>query len=262
MKNKMMLKRVGKIASSVLFCVFVAICLIGLVMAISAKKDADGAVTMFGTQLRLVRTSSMEECDLVDVSGYDVQDIPAGSVVFVDVVPEDPEEAKEWYKDLEIGDVLTFKYVYTTQVTITHRITGLRPETDGYTIRLQGDNRTSEDGVLEQTIKTFEKNSPNYVIGKVTGQSYALGLLLRVLQSPAGLICLVILPSLVILVLEIFKIYRTMTADKRKADQQQIESQQNELDELKRRLAQLEGAQDARAETPPSTDGNADPPTE
>ena len=100
------------------------------------------------------------------------------------------------------------------------------------------------------------------MIGKVTGQSYALGLLLRVLQSPAGLICLVILPSLVILVLEIFKIYRTVTADKRKADLQQIESQQNELDELKRRLAQLEGAQDARAEAPPNTDGNADPPAE
>ena len=35
---------------------------------------------------------------------------------------ENAEEAKAWYADLKVGDVLTFKYVYVRQETITHRI--------------------------------------------------------------------------------------------------------------------------------------------
>ena len=45
-----------------------------------------------------------------DVSMYEIQDIRVKSMIFIEVVPTDPDKAKDWYEDLEEGDVLTFKY--------------------------------------------------------------------------------------------------------------------------------------------------------
>ena len=183
----------------------------------------------------------MEKCDLTDVSGYEIKDIPTNSMVFIEVVPEDEEEAEKWYADLKIGDVLTFKYVYVTQETITHRITGISPNSyGGYTIRLEGDNKNSDADTLTQTIDTSEKNSPNYIIGKVTGQSYALGTFVTALKSPIGLIFIVIIPALAIVVYEIFKIVTLLTSDKKKKAEEELVQQKSEIDRLKQRLAELE----------------------
>ena len=51
--------------------------------------------------------------------------------------------------NVKVGDVLTFRYVYATQVTITHRITSITEEANGeFIIELAGDNKNSEDGQL------------------------------------------------------------------------------------------------------------------
>ena len=62
-------------------------------LTITAKKDKDGTATILGTQMRLVTTSSMEKSPATDVSGFKVKHIPVNSMVFIDVVPEDPAEA-------------------------------------------------------------------------------------------------------------------------------------------------------------------------
>jgi len=262
MEKTQIVKKVGKIAANILLYVFIAVCLFSVILTISSKKDADGTATIFGVQMRSVLSPSMEKCDATDVSGYEIKDIPTGSMVFIEVVPEDPEEAAQWYANLKIGDVLTFKYVYVKQETITHRITGIRQNADGgYTIRLEGDNKNSDSDTLTQTINTSEKNSPNYVIGKVTGQSYLLGLFVKTMKSPVGLICIVIIPSLIIVILEILKIIKLLGADKRKQEQEEKERTANELDELRRRLAEYEAGKPTETPTAKIVTGDSPPGT-
>jgi len=242
MRKKRMLKRAAVITANVLLYTFLIVCLIGVTLTVTAKRDEDGTSTIFGMQMRYVLTESMEECDATDVSDYDIKDIPQKSMIFVDVVPRDPVDAAEWYSDLEEGDVLTFKYVYTRQETITHRIIDIEEKKDGtgYIITLRGDNVSEDGGALTQVIDTSKSNSPNYVIGKVVGQSYFLGLLVHTLKSPAGMVCIIILPALIILFLEVLKIVRLFTRERKAKDDKAREEQQNELDELRRRLAELE----------------------
>ncbi len=246
-------KKIVKITASVLVYLFLAICIFGVVLTIMSKKG-DDAATMFGMQMRVVLSSSMEKCDETDVSEFKIKDIPVGSMVFIETVPEDPEKAAEWYSDIKIGDVLTFKYVYVSQETITHRVTGIRTEADGsYTIRLDGDNKSSDAETLTQIINTGEENSPNYIIGKVTGQSYFVGLMARTLRSPVGLIFIVIIPSVVIMFLEILRVIKVLTEDKRREQNERLEKQESELDELRRKLAALEGE---KAESSSASEAN------
>ncbi|MBE6691520.1 MAG: hypothetical protein E7590_09660 [Ruminococcaceae bacterium] len=255
METKKVLKKTGKIAGNVLLWVFVFLCILGIFMTISAKRKGDGAATILGMQMRVVQSPSMEKCDATDVSGYRIKDIRTGSMIFINVVPKNEAKAEKWYSKLEVGDVLTFRYVYTTQETITHRITSIEKKpTGGYIIELQGDNKTESTGVLTQVIDTSDVNSYNYVIGKVTGQSYVFGRFMQALRGPVGLICIVILPSVIIIILEVVKILNMLNADKRKARQKKEAEQQSELDALKRRLAELEAANNSAAADAAQTD--------
>lgn len=246
--TKQLLKKIAKIAGNVLLYTFIAISLVGVLLTITAKKDADGTATIFGKQMRFVLSPSMEKSDATDVSNFKIKDIPAKSVIFIDVVPDDPAKAEQWYADLEVGDVLTFKYVYVTQETITHRITSIEPkETGGYIIELEGDNKTENSDTLSQTIDTSNVDSPNYVIGKVVGQNYVLGLFVNMLKNPIILILCVIVPAVGIIIFEIIRLITLFGAERRQKDQEEKEKQQSELDELRRKLAELEAAK-AQAE--------------
>ncbi len=240
MKNEK-IKKVLNIVSNVLLYIFIALCIFGVIITITAKKDKDGTATIFGTQMRVVLSPSMEKSDAVDVSAYKIKDIKTRSVVFIEVKPENPSELEKWYADLEVGDVLTFKYVYTRQETITHRISAIQPKSDGgYLIELIGDNRETPEGASKQVIDTSEENSPNYIIGKVTAKSYPIGLFISALREPIGIVCIVILPALVIIALEVRKILIALNADKKQKAQEEKERQQNEIEELKRKLAEKE----------------------
>lgn len=243
METQKVLKKAGKIAFDVIVYLFIVLCLMAVALAITSKKDADGTATIFGRQMRFVQSPSMEKCDATDVSAFEIKDIPMRAMIFIETVPEDKAEAEAWYASLKVGDVLTFKYVYVRQETITHRITAITPkETGGYLILLEGDNKGSDDGVLTQEIDTSLENSPNYIIGKVTGQNYPLGLLVSLLKSPAGIVCAVILPALAIIILQVIKIINVLGAERKKKDEEVKVQQQSELEELRRRLAELEAS--------------------
>ena len=168
--NKARMKKTGNIVLNVLMYIFLVLCVFSVIITIISKRDPDGAAEVFGYQMRVVTSDSMAECELTDVSAYKIKDIPIRSMVFVKVMPDEPAEADEFYRSLKVGDVLTFRYVYTTQVTITHRITSItEKDTGGFVIELAGDNKNSEDGQLTQIIDTSIPNNTNYVIGKVTG---------------------------------------------------------------------------------------------
>ena len=248
-KAKTKMKKIGGIALNVLMYVFLAICIFSVVLTVLSKRDADGAANVFGFQMRVVTSDSMAKCELTDVSDYKIKDIPVRSMVFVKTVPDDPQDADEWYGKLKAGDVLTFRYVYATQVTITHRIISItEKETGGFIIELAGDNKNAEDGQLTQVIDTSIPNSTNYVIGKVVGQSYLLGLIMSLLMQPVGIVLMIIVPCFVIILLEILKISRVFGEDKKNREQEEREKTNSELEELRRKLAELERLKQQSAE--------------
>ena len=247
--QKAKVKKIGNIVLNVLMYVFLAICVFAVLLTVLSKRDSDGAAEIFGYQLRVVTSDSMGACELTDVSDFEIGAIPIRSLVFVKVMPEDDAEADEWYRGLEVGDVLTFRYVYSTQVTITHRIVSITEKpTGGFEIALAGDNKNSEDGQLVQIIDTSIPNNTNYVIGQVTGQAYLFGVILSFLMAPLGIILVIILPCFIIMLIEIIKIIKTLSADKREREKEDKENKEKELEELRRRLAELEGAKSVNGE--------------
>ncbi len=248
-------KKVITVILDVLTYLFFAICIFALVSSVVSKKNSDGAMSFFGKQMRLVLTNSMESCEQTDVSGFDIGEIKKDAIVFIELIPDDKAEAEKWYSELKKGDVLTFKYVYVTQETITHRVVEdpVKNSGGGYTIVLEGDNKASDADTLKQVIDTSLEESPNYIIGKVTGVNYPLGLFIKALKSPIGIVCIVIIPSLIIMVFEIFRLVSVLTEKKKKAEREKAEARENELEELKRRLAELElsnGRNDTEAPLP------------
>ena len=257
MSKKAKVKKTIGVLANVLLYVFIAVCFCCVVFSIISKKDPDGTANIFGYQVRFVQSNSMEKCDETDVSAYEIKDIPVKSLVFIKTVPEDEAAAKEWYKTVKVGDVLTFKYVYTRQVTITHRVTDIAEKADGsgYIITLTGDNKNSDSEVLSQTIDTSFTDSPNYVIGRVTGVNHFLGVLVYALKSRVGIVCFIILPCLLVIAYEIWRIVNAVSADKKQKRNDEEAKQQQELEALRRRLAELEGANAAD----PSGDPGGEP---
>ena len=175
-KGSVLKKFFGAI-SFLLLVAFLLTCLCALVVTIKAKKAKTGQVEIFDHILMNVDSDSMEECDQTDVSAYEIKSIPLRSMVVVEMVPKDSESANAWYADLKVGDVLTFQYVYYDKLIITHRITSIEPDPEfgGYIIQLEGDNKNSESGVMTQEIRTADRTSMNYVIGKVVRQNFLFG---------------------------------------------------------------------------------------
>lgn len=253
-------KKIVSIVSNVLLYLFLAICALAVILTVFSKKDSDGAAELFGYQMRVITSDSMAACELTDVSAYKIKSIPLRSMIFVKVMPEEEAEADAWYKSLQVGDVLTFRYVYTSQVTITHRITSITEKpTGGYIIQLAGDNKNSETEQLVQVIDTSVANNPNYVIGKVTGQAFLLGFLISLLKTPVGIVLIVIVPCFIIVLLEVLKIAGVLSADRKKREQEEKARKEDELAELRRRLTELEAQKAAPAPAPATVEPTAAP---
>lgn len=233
-----------KIVGTVIIYVFFAICLSLLVLAIVSERDVDGAVKMFGHEMRIVTSGSMEKNEDTwnDIKQYKIKNVSKYTAVFIDLVPDDEAEAEEWYSKLQVGDVLTFRYVFTgKQDTITHRIIEIEEEANGgYKISLKGDN---VDDPNPQIIHTAETDSYNYVVGKVTGKSLFIGLITYELKQPLGLALIIIVPCVILIIYQIFKIVSVVNAAKREKAEEAAQSQLSEMEELKRRIAELEGGQ-------------------
>lgn len=234
-------KRIVSIAGNVLLYLFLAICVLSVVLTVFSKKDIDGAAELFGYQMRVITSDSMAKCELTDVSDHDIKSIPLRSMIFVKLMPRDEEDAEQWYRTLKVGDVVTFRYVYANQVTITHRITAItEKETGGFLIELAGDNKNSESSQLYQVVDTSIPENNNYIIGKVTGQCFLLGFVISLLKNPLGLVLVVIVPCFIIILLEVLKIVEIYSAERKQRQQEEIQKKDSELEELRRKLARLE----------------------
>lgn len=237
MKNKLF--KITNVFVTIFIYIFLFLSLILLIFTITSKKDSDGAINILNHQFRIVISESMEKnIETYDnIKNYKIKDIKVKSLLVIEKVSSKDED--KWYDNVEIGDVLTFKYTYDNkQETITHRVIDkeLKENEEGYIITLQGDNKIEGSNSLLQIIDTTDETSTNYIIGKVKTKSYLFGLMLYSLKQPIGTILLVIVPCLIIIVLEIIKIINVLTIDKKNKEQQEIE-------ELKEKLKILEEKQ-------------------
>jgi len=174
----------GKVTGLILTCILAVICTAMIIITIISPKGADGASQIFGYELRIVESNSMEECDATDVSKYEIGSFPKNTMIIVELVPDREDEAFDWYSGIKVGDVLTIRYTYDRQITITHRVINITPNEDGkgYTIELQGDNVNSDASRLTQVIDTSKTEGRDYVIGKVIWKSHAVGSVVSGLQ--------------------------------------------------------------------------------
>ena len=188
--NKTKIKKISNIALNVLIYVFMAICIVSVIATVFFPKSSDGATTVLGYQFRVVTTGSMAKSPETDVSGYKIKSIPQNSLVIIKTMPDDPQAAADWYEnEVEIGDVLTFKYLYERQLVITHRVVDKypNPEGEGYVIVLEGDNKNENVNLARQVIYTADDDSVNYIIGKVQAKSYVFGLFIGAMKEPLSL---------------------------------------------------------------------------
>lgn len=232
-------KKIIKITSWVVLYVILAFGILAVLFTLTAKKSDYGAAQIFGYQMFTVESLSMEKNPNCDVSNYKIKSIPLHSLVFVEMKPQDEQELDKWYSSLEVGDVLSFRYRYSLkqQVIVTHRIVSITENSNGgYLIELKGDNPGGAATPALQTIDTSDKS----IIGKVTGQSRILGALLFAIKQPVGATFIIILPCLIIILLEIFRIFSVFEEDKRKKLLLEQQSKDEEIERLKKRVSELE----------------------
>lgn len=265
--TKQKVLRALQIAGDVLFCLIIAFALFVLIISVSAKRDADGTANVFGYQLRFVQSGSMEKCDQTDVSGYKIKSIPVKSCVFIKKAPapDDQQALNEWCSALSVGDVLTFQYskygaANIQDKVITHRIVKIEPKEGGYIITLEGDNKNDTGSVGQQVIDTTKADGLDYIIGKVEGQSYFLGLCVYALKSPVGLVFIIIVPCMIVIAYEVVKIVTVLNKDKKDRQQQEKTAKEDEIALLRKQLEELQKSggtadaprQNSDAETEPS----------
>ena len=129
------------------------------------------------------------------------------------------------------------------QETITHRVIDKEEYNDGFVFHLRGDNINEDGTTSTQIIDTRKTESFNYIIGKVKGVSYPIGLVITALKSPVGIVGMIIIPCVILIIFEIIKIANEVNKDKiekNKDKEKELEIKNLELLELKKRLEELE----------------------
>ena len=234
--NKNIIQKIGNIMGTVITVFVMLFALIIAYIAIFGTKDEDGTAIIFNKQARLVTSNSMDKSEFTDVSKYDIKSIPVNSIVFIEMVPTDKDEAYEWYDDLREGDVLTFKYVYSSQVVITHRLIKKDKLDDGsFILYFEGDNKDSDTNLLTQIIDTSTPETGNYVIGKVVGKSLIIGYLFTLIKNPVILIFVLILLIIMIICIKVI----SKTLKQKDVDLSKENDVDTEIKQLKEKVDKL-----------------------
>jgi len=118
--------------------------------------------------------------------------IKVGSIVFV---------KKTDANELKVGDIITYKSDGESGVSITHRLVGIENKDDSTVFKTKGDANNIED-TSEVLLSQVE--------GKVMVSVPLLGYLSDWVRKPLGFTLLIILPSVLLIISEIFNIKKTV----------------------------------------------------
>lgn len=237
-----MIKKSLRIVLDIFVLIVVLVALGLLLITLISKKDTDGAANVFGYQIRTIISDSMDQSLETNVETYNIKSLPIKSLIIIQMVPEEESGEKRFFDSIEVGDVLTFKYVYVSQETITHRVISKEKDTNnGWIIKLSGDNKVSENNTGIQTIYTNDSSSSNYIIGKVIYANLFFGIIINGIKEPLGLILLIIIPSLIIAIIQIIKIVSIIKVKKNKDStthekDKEIEALKKEIELIKQEI--------------------------
>jgi len=183
-KDSSVKKVVKRTVDIILTVVLLAVIL--LAVYIFQNKKTSGQVEIGGYQMYVVLSGSMSPT------------FDTGSIVVIRKT--DP-------KNLVVGDVVTFMGATETGKTITHRVIEISTE-NGLSFTTKGDaNNVADSMPLD----------PENVIGKVQFSVPYIGYLLEFSKTKTGLYLLIVLPSMIIFLLEIWKIIGYFGEKKRTA---------------------------------------------
>lgn len=170
------------IVGIVLCVIFGFILICNVVIIVKGAINDDEPPSIFSVTPLVVTSGSM--------SGKDPGHIEVGDLIFLEKVA---------YKDLNEGDVITFKDggSYTT-----HRIIGWDDEVGGYITKGDANNTEDSHRVVEKSL-----------VGRVTGRVPVIGNVILFLQKPLGMILCVGVPLAAYIGLDVF--FR-MKAEKQK----------------------------------------------
>lgn len=124
------------------------------------------------------------------------------------------------------GDVITFKRNYGPSYTmpgdgliITHRIIKIEPQEDGSVyFRTLGDNLNAKTcGSSGCTLANADYVRDTDILGKVVGQSYALGKISSVLANPIVMVAIIIVPLLFIFGSSLVDLIRELKSEEQTA---------------------------------------------
>lgn len=141
---------------------------------------------------------------------------------------------------IKVGDVITFISTSTISngMTVTHRVVDIKNGKEGLEFVTKGDNNTTAD-----TDTAKEAN----LLGKVIIKIPQLGRLQFFLSTKGGWLLIVLFPALLIIVNDIFKIFKLNQAKKKIEDTEKLDNKEEQIkletfrkDEIKNKLAQKE----------------------
>ena len=118
--------------------------------------------------------------------------------VIVDIAVKNPE-------DIQVGDIITFVSTssLTKGMTITHRVYDIKQENGEYVYYTKGDDNLSPDALPAPY---------SNVLGKVLFHIPQLGRIQSFLSTKGGWLIVVVVPAVIIIILDILKIFRLQTA--------------------------------------------------
>ncbi|MBE6604863.1 MAG: signal peptidase I [Ruminococcaceae bacterium] len=223
--KKQTLKKIGGIAVDVLIVVLLVAAVMVIIANIAAKRE-NGQANVFGYVISSVQTDSM--------SGT----FEPGALV-IGKIPEKDEE-------LKVGDIIGFYEERQGQVvTITHRIIRVETVSNVEVYTTQGDNEKIED----QTPKTIHDVAFVYKT-HIPG----VGGFIDFLKKPAGFIICLLLPMLLFIGWQVYKIIDIYL--KNKKEMMLEEMKEGVSDEAKdaiirEYLAKMQKEQESAAESTP-----------
>jgi signal peptidase I len=191
-------------------------------MMVLFKDINQGDVEIFDFTAKTVLSSSMEQTKLFDTSTYEIKSLKRNELIVIKKIND--------FKNIKVGDVLTFKYVIgAEQKVITHRVIKIDEKPGGYLITLKGDNVNGEDNV-QIVDTTLAKTSYNYIIGKVVWSNYFLGIVITILKTKIGIVFTVITPSLFLIIYEIYKLGKLWRESRKNSEIMLLQERIKELE--------------------------------
>ncbi len=180
-------KRLIRFLSNGLFAL-VIITVITMVFFVVQSKISGGPPMIAGHHMYIVLSGSMSPA------------FDTGSVIFVE--PMEPEDIRE-------GDIITYRGLGDSSLLTTHRVVGLEGSGQDLEFITKGDANDVND--------PYPIPGEN-LVGKVTLSIPYLGFLMGFGQSKKGLLVLVVIPGVLLIINESFKLYKSISKMKEEKD--------------------------------------------